>query len=993
MIIKKYSKEDTTEIYGDVESVDCTIKTDDSKLFHILSNLYSRPLNAVVRELSTNCLDGHKVVGKEDTPFHISINDSVLDDEFNITFRDFGPGMSKETIVKVFSTFGESTKINSNLETGCLGLGSKSPFAVTSSFMVISYIDNIKYTYNMSKNAVGRPTITLFNESFTDEPNGMQIVVPLDRQSFDKYMLLNAIELELNYFKCFPEVFYNNVKSELKNRQKKNYTKICHGSYLLNKDNTSNAIYGNFTVQGEIGYSMDIQKLLKTCFIDESLSLFETKNGAISTSTKVILNDIFMTYKFHMFFANGSLMFAPSREELIYDLQTVKNILKMIIKTSLTMLNKYHSYFESLNIPELFAITYNNLKHAIPVRRSIRTMFFGITDTNSHSMIRKIYLNNQPYFGIEYTNDEKTFMGRESLGYLKRNEKHPDIYASLNIHGNFKSSYNETFSDDSKWAGEKFNHICVSSNNGTFIDLASLRSNRMKYGSINPLYDINTALYCFVDLKKHDLKSFKQKIYDYAIHLSIISKENTKINLIRYNVDSRFEDWKKFALHNYGVSMDDLKIISSEEIDAFHNANKVKTQKVVNNDGETVTVKITRDEIPFYTIDASFSDFKNLKVKIDNNAIFSNGSSFKNSVKIGYDEKRDADFIKNTLYFPLDNKKKSKDHLKNAYRRIVNTHSLIGVKTEANTKFWERDVENQLDVLTYIRFTSQHNLQFSYKSKISTPLGGKKIVIMNEEKAKKLGLKSFADAYTEFVSLIKDFSKLQKSYVVFDHGDSDSSNNRSIRVLETLEVLGFMSGAQKINDVKYPDQYISHHKSYKKRIEFSRNIVKDKFRDIKDKLFNSKHKDELMQHLENFYPRNKTIMFFNSDCNMSSYRIVDLIKYLAPNVDIIEGAAGYSKEEYEKGQSIFMDEVYYLERIGYVLFDSYIDDYRLAKNNSYKINKFITTIDGYLINLNNIIYEKSVDKTKSFIYKEPVVEVEKDDEKKEIDSEDESISA
>ena len=38
MIIKAYKQEDEI-IHGNVESVECTIKTDDAKLFHILSNL------------------------------------------------------------------------------------------------------------------------------------------------------------------------------------------------------------------------------------------------------------------------------------------------------------------------------------------------------------------------------------------------------------------------------------------------------------------------------------------------------------------------------------------------------------------------------------------------------------------------------------------------------------------------------------------------------------------------------------------------------------------------------------------------------------------------------------------------------------------------------------------------------------------------------------------------------------------------------------------
>ena len=81
--------------------------------------------------------------------------------------------------------------------------------------------------------------------------------------------------------------------------------------------------------------------------------------------------------------------------------------------------------------------------------------------------------------------------------------------------------------------------------------------------------------------------------------------------------------------------------------------------------------------------------------------------------------------------------------------------------------------------------------------------------------------------------------------------------------------------------------------------------------------------------------------------------------------------------------------MYYLERIGYLLFDGYDDSYRLSKNDSYKVSKYISAINGYLLELNNLLYEKSTKKTESFVYVEPKVEVE---EKKEVDSEDESDS-
>ena len=115
-----------------------------SKMFHILSNsLYSDKVMAVIRELSTNALDAHISAGNKN-PFKVTLPTSA-----NPLFmvRDYGTGLSQADMESLYTTYGASNKNNSNDFVGCLGLGSKSPFAYSKSFTTTSYFNGKKYTY------------------------------------------------------------------------------------------------------------------------------------------------------------------------------------------------------------------------------------------------------------------------------------------------------------------------------------------------------------------------------------------------------------------------------------------------------------------------------------------------------------------------------------------------------------------------------------------------------------------------------------------------------------------------------------------------------------------------------------------------------------------------------------------------------------------------------------------------------------------------------
>lgn len=143
-------------------------------LFDVLSGLYTDAEMAVLRELSTNARDSHIEAGV-DRPIEVTLPAEW--GEADLVIEDFGLGMSREDIERTYSKYGASTKRDTNALNGTLGLGSKSPLTYTPSFTFIGVKDGIKTTVSVSKGE-GVPTMTLLNESETDQANGVKVIIP-----------------------------------------------------------------------------------------------------------------------------------------------------------------------------------------------------------------------------------------------------------------------------------------------------------------------------------------------------------------------------------------------------------------------------------------------------------------------------------------------------------------------------------------------------------------------------------------------------------------------------------------------------------------------------------------------------------------------------------------------------------------------------------------------------------------------------------------------
>lgn len=205
-------------------------------IFSILRNqLYSDKILAVVREYCTNAMDANIDAGVPDCPIQVS-----LPNAFSPVFkvRDFGKGLSEEQVYNIFGSYGESTKRNTNEQTGCLGLGSKSAFSYVDSFTFTSYHGGMKTVYSayIDETEIGK--ITRLTVEPSSELSGIEIVVNVKSGDYNTFHD-RAFEV-LRYFTPKPVIHNDNhLQSRIANYDA---TPILSGSNWVITKNT----HGNY---------------------------------------------------------------------------------------------------------------------------------------------------------------------------------------------------------------------------------------------------------------------------------------------------------------------------------------------------------------------------------------------------------------------------------------------------------------------------------------------------------------------------------------------------------------------------------------------------------------------------------------------------------------------------------------------------------------------------------------------------------------------------
>jgi hypothetical protein len=292
------NKPDDAAILSNVGAVsDFSIKA-TAKSFQILSSgLYANKIRAIIRELSCNAVDSHTAAGRADQPFEVHLP-SQLEPWFSI--KDFGVGLSHDEVIRIYTTYFESTKTSSNEFIGALGLGSKSPFSYTTNFAVTAIKNGQCGVYTAFINEQGVPSIALMQSSTTDEPNGVEVKFGVDdRSDFDKF-LAEAQDI-FSWFAVKPLV--QGRQSYQVTARKYETLDLIPGVHVLQKRYYSDQ-YKSWAVMGNIAYPIDMPNA-------------EANLGAL----KQLLNCGLV-----MHFGIGELEFQASREGLSYVSQTISSI-------------------------------------------------------------------------------------------------------------------------------------------------------------------------------------------------------------------------------------------------------------------------------------------------------------------------------------------------------------------------------------------------------------------------------------------------------------------------------------------------------------------------------------------------------------------------------------------------------------------------------------------------------------------------------------------
>lgn len=159
---------------------------EESDLSHIMgilrSQIYSDKLLAVIREYSTNAADANIEAGNSN-PIDVRLP-TIAKPE--LSFRDFGHGMSDEDVCNTYIKYGSSTKRSSNDYTGCLGIGSKSGFAYGDDFRIVSFTRSHITTWHARIDESKRGTISMVSkEPNINRPTGTEVIVAIRKDDIN----------------------------------------------------------------------------------------------------------------------------------------------------------------------------------------------------------------------------------------------------------------------------------------------------------------------------------------------------------------------------------------------------------------------------------------------------------------------------------------------------------------------------------------------------------------------------------------------------------------------------------------------------------------------------------------------------------------------------------------------------------------------------------------------------------------------------------------
>lgn len=383
------------------EAVDFRVEN-SPQMFSILSdNLYENKVGSMIRELSSNAVDAHVMAGEPLKPFTIHVP-NTWEPWFSI--KDEGVGLSHEDMKTVYTGYGVSTKQGTNNQIGGFGLGSKTPFAVTSQFTVTSIHGGMKRHY-IVLNDGGGPKLNLITEEPTKEHPGVTVQIGVEPDQFSRYS--RELREQLRFFPVKP--ILENDHEEIHRAWFDPDANVEKKTDLVTIYN-SGALHGCYVVIGGVGYLLRVDNLDTTDDIRQIAALLASTGAA-------------------MHFKIGSIDPTANREGIQYTDKTRKAIIKRLEDIAETIGGEYIAEAKKIDTDWELCVWFGNLSDSartfVSAHKKFDKVFANINIVNRQARIvphgfptRKVKVENA--FGKKETVTQSNYY----LNYLARTQNY-----------------------------------------------------------------------------------------------------------------------------------------------------------------------------------------------------------------------------------------------------------------------------------------------------------------------------------------------------------------------------------------------------------------------------------------------------------------------------------------------------------------------------------------------------------------------------------------